>query len=82
MTYEELDTESEKADEGEVAFAALIGQKTAKKVTFSEKIADSKNGPEKYDEMSEDIWLIDSGASSHITNSMKGMIQVGKIEKK
>ena len=46
------------------------------------KIAATVNEKSSFDVLTYDTWLIDSGASSHMTNTTDGMIHLRKIEKR
>ena len=53
-----------------------------KKNNFVDEALLSKEKAQNFDKMDEDTWLIDSGASTHITNSKVGVQQLKNIDKK
>ena len=70
----------QESDEGEIAF--IVEQKTKKKVTFDKKTVHIRSDGGDFDILTNDTWLIDSGASSHISNTTEGLIHLRKIEKR
>ena len=62
------------AADNETAFAALGEEK--------EKTKKKSKDDGRFDMLTKDTWLIDSGASSHMTNTTDGMIHLRKIDKK